>query len=64
MTRTDIRDWFGRNRKASEINSGLSLLAKQYLARGEESRHSGGRPIERWFAVTGGKSSRPTKVVL
>jgi hypothetical protein len=51
MTRTDIRDWFGRNRKAYEIDRALSLLAKQGLARREESQ-SGGRPIERWLAIT------------
>jgi len=52
MTRTEIRDWFGRNRKTHEIDRGLALLAKQGLARMEESQ-SGGRPTERWFAVTG-----------
>jgi 5S rRNA maturation endonuclease (ribonuclease M5) len=51
MTRTDIRDWFGRNRKAYEIDRGLTLLAKQGLAKMEESQ-SGGRPTERWFAVS------------
>ena len=51
MTRTEIRDWFGRNRKAHEIDRGLSLLAKRGLARREESQ-SGGRPIERWFGVS------------
>jgi hypothetical protein len=51
MTRTEIRDWFGRNRKAHEIDRGLTLLAKQGLARKEEWQ-SGGRPIERWFAVS------------
>lgn len=51
MTRTEIRDWFGRNRKAHEIDRGLFLLAKQGLARREDSQ-SGGRPIERWFAVS------------
>jgi hypothetical protein len=51
MTRTEIRDWFGRNRKAHEIDRGLALLAKQGLARMEETQ-SGGRPIERWFAVS------------
>jgi hypothetical protein len=56
MTRTEIRDWFGRNRKAHEIDRGLLLLAKQGLARMEESQPGefGGRPIERWFAVTRG----------
>ena len=53
MTRTEIRDWFGRNRKAHEIDRGLGVLAKQGLARKEDSL-SGGRPIERWFAVSGG----------
>lgn len=53
MTRTEIRDWFGRNRKAYEIDRGLTLLAKQGLARMQEEQ-SGGRPIERWFAVLGG----------
>jgi phage/plasmid primase-like uncharacterized protein len=53
MTRTDIRDWFGRNRRAHEIDRGLALLAKQGLARMEESR-SGGRPVGRWFAVSRG----------
>ncbi len=51
MTRTEIRDWFGRNRKAHEIDRGLSLLAKRGLARQEDSQ-SGGRPVERWFAVS------------
>lgn len=50
MTRTEIRDWFGRNRKAGEIDRGLGVLAKQRLARREE-RKSEGRPIERWLAV-------------
>jgi hypothetical protein len=51
MTRTEIRDWFGRHRKAHEIDRGLTLLARRGLARQEESQ-SGGRPIERWFAVS------------
>jgi len=51
MTRTEIRDWFGRNRKSHEINRGLYLLAKQGIARREKTQ-SGGRPIERWSAVS------------
>lgn len=50
MTRTEIRDWFGRNRKTAEIDRGVNLLANKGLARKEEVQ-SGGRPIERWFAV-------------
>src|SRR5262249_30419670 len=53
MSRTEIRDWFGRNRKANEIDRGLALLAKQGIARIEESP-TGGRHIERWFAVSRG----------
>ena len=51
MTRTEIRDWFGRNRKAHEIDRGLSLLTKQGLIR-REAVQTGGRPIERWLAVS------------
>jgi hypothetical protein len=50
MSRTEMRDLFGRNRRSHEIDRGLTLLAKQGLARLEQSQ-SGGRPIERWFAV-------------
>lgn len=52
LTRTEIRDWFGRNRKASEIDRGLNILAKlnRALPHREES-DGGGRPVERWFAV-------------
>ncbi|ULA61730.1 MAG: hypothetical protein LZF60_360077 [Nitrospira sp.] len=51
MTRTDIRDWFGRNRKTHEIERALSMLAKQGLAR-KELIQSGGRPVERWSAAS------------
>lgn len=53
MTRTEIRDLFQRNRKTHEITRGLTLLAKQGLARQEESQ-SIGRSTERWFAVAMG----------
>ena len=52
MTRTEIRDWFGRNRKAHEIDRGLTLLAKKGLA-SMEWADSTGRPIERWRASHG-----------
>lgn len=51
MTRTEIRDWFGRNRKACELDRGLSLLKHQGLAR-SETQESGGRPSERWVICT------------
>lgn len=51
MTRTEIRDWFGRNRKSHEIDRGLALLAKQNLAH-KTMEQTGTRPIERWYAST------------
>lgn len=53
MTRTEIRDWFGRNRKSHEIDRGLALLAKQNLAH-KTMEQTGTRPVERWFASTEG----------
>jgi hypothetical protein len=51
LTRTAIRDWFGRNRKAHELDRGLGLLKQQGLAR-SEMQDSGGRPSERWLIRT------------
>lgn len=51
MTRTQIRDWFGRNRKAHELDRALSLLGEQGLA-WQEQCQSGGRPIEQWHAAS------------
>ncbi len=49
MTRTQIRDHFGRNKGAADIERGLSRLASLGLAeRGERS--TGGRPAEIWRA--------------
>jgi hypothetical protein len=48
MTRTQIRDLFGRNVKADRITPALTLLFKE--GRLSVSRKStGGRPVERWF---------------
>lgn len=52
MTRTEIRDWFGRHRKSHEIERALGILARQRLAFPEECP-SGGRHVERWRSVTG-----------
>ena len=49
MTRTELRDHFGRNRTASEIGRALAVLAEYGLA-GQERRESGGRPVEVWRA--------------
>jgi hypothetical protein len=49
MSRAELSEHFGRNRRASEIQRGLALLSEQGLARGEREQ-TGGRPAERWFA--------------
>jgi len=48
MTRTQIRDLFGRNVKADRINRALALLLKMGIVH-STSEHTGGRPTERWF---------------
>jgi hypothetical protein len=50
LTRTDIRDLFGRNQKRQRIQAALELLNRQGVAavRQEETH---GRPRERWTAV-------------
>ncbi len=50
ITRTDIRDLFGRNRKSNEIERALTLLAERSLAR-MTPEQTGGRTAERWFAT-------------
>src|SRR5262249_46059285 len=50
MTRTDISDLFKRHQTATSIDSALELLEQHSFA--ERTREeSGGRPIERWFAI-------------
>ena len=58
LTRTEIRDLFHRNRNTHEITRGLTLLAKQGLARQGDCR-ANGRPVERWFAVDCANDLRP-----
>jgi hypothetical protein len=50
MTRTAIRDLFGRHRSADRVGQALALLATSGRAR-MESNTTGGRPSELWFAV-------------
>ena len=49
ITRTELRDYFGRNRSAAEIGRALAVLAEYGLAV-PEHRQSGGRPAEVWHA--------------
>jgi hypothetical protein len=53
MTRTAIRDLFGRNQSSDRIGLALALLLKKGRARAEV-RETGGRPSEIWFACRGG----------
>ena len=49
LTRTNIRDLFGRNKSAERIGQALMLL--QSLGKAyPETEETGGRPVERWFA--------------
>ena len=53
MTRTEIRDYFSKNRAASDIDRALGVLQEYGRARavrGEKEER--GRPAERWFAIS------------
>jgi hypothetical protein len=50
MSRTAIRDLFGRNQSGGRLGAALTLLASRSKAR-TEIRQSGGRPIETWIAT-------------
>jgi hypothetical protein len=51
VTRTDIRNLFGRNRRAAEITTALCLLQRLGLATlsMSEPGPSGGRAAETWY---------------
>ena len=51
LTRTDIRDHFGRNRSAQGIDRALSVLLECGLVRHGRDESEKGRPSERWFAL-------------
>lgn len=50
MTRTDIQNFFGRNRRASEIDRVLGFLYERGLV-GRKPERTEGRTAERWLAV-------------
>ena len=52
LSRTAIRDYFGRNQSGDRIGAALALLLGKGLARAEV-RGTGGRPVEIWFATNG-----------
>ena len=50
MTRTEIRDLFGRNRSADRVGIALATLARHCKAE-KTSRDTGGRPAEVWIST-------------
>lgn len=50
LTRTEIRDLFGRHRRTDAISRAIGVLARQGLVRCE-SETTGGRPVERYRVV-------------
>jgi hypothetical protein len=54
MTRTAIRDLFGRNKSGDRIGAALALLVTKGRAR-MVCEGLAGRPTERWFAITGAR---------
>ena len=52
MTRTDLSNFFGRHRTSDQISMALTALLK--LGRAKfETKQTGGRPVETWFATGG-----------
>jgi hypothetical protein len=62
MSRTDIRDLFGRNRSGAELGRALGVLAEHGLIRrADPERSEAGRPAEIWKAVATTKTTDTTK---
>ena len=51
LTRTEIRDLFGRHGKGSDIDIALRTLVEMGLVR-REHVDTNGRPAERWYATS------------
>ena len=54
LTRTELRDYFARHQPSDRIARALGLLLQHRLAR-LERQETGGRPVERLFAMPGGR---------
>jgi hypothetical protein len=64
MTRTEIRDAFGRHRESKDIDSALAQLQARGLATTETDRTGAGRPTERWSRLpdpAGAPATKATK---
>ena len=53
LTRSDIRDHFGRNKRSGEIDRALNMLQEYGRAHPATEKTGQGRPAERWRAATG-----------
>jgi hypothetical protein len=51
MTRTAIRDLFGRHKSADRLGAALALLQTRGRARMGQKKDTGGRPVETWYAT-------------
>jgi hypothetical protein len=60
LTRTQIRDLFGRNKAGDDIARALGVLVRPGLAQ-FETEQSGGRPVERWYAMEPHRTTKATK---
>jgi hypothetical protein len=54
MSRTDIRDWFQRNKRKSDIDRALGLIADAGLAERRSHARPGAPAAELWTPSTGG----------
>ena len=52
MTRTEIREYFSKNKPSAEIDRALAVLQEYGRARVVREEKERGRPAERWFAVS------------
>lgn len=50
LSKTDLRDLFGRHKSKTEVDRALATLSELGLIRCKRAL-TGGRPLERWFAV-------------
>jgi hypothetical protein len=53
LTRSELRNHFGRHRSSEEIGVALNILTEKGAVENREETTSG-RPAERWFAIAGG----------
>lgn len=58
LTRTELRDLFGRNKKSDQIERGLGVLEEHGRVRRRRDQSKPGRPIERWVHVANDRNDQ------